>query len=83
VGAWDAAAGQARVALSLWRGQPLADVRSDLLATREVPTLDELRLQALELRIDTDLHQGRHAEVIAGAQALAAGPLACTLMSSA
>jgi DNA-binding SARP family transcriptional activator/transcriptional regulator with XRE-family HTH domain len=72
VGAWDAAAGQARTALSLWRGEPLADVRSDLLTTRDVPPLAELRLQALELRIDADLHQGRHAEVIAEAQALAA-----------
>jgi DNA-binding SARP family transcriptional activator/transcriptional regulator with XRE-family HTH domain len=72
-GGWDAAAGQARAALSLWRGEPLADVRSDLLATREVPPLTELRLQALELRIDADLHQGHHGEVIAEAQALAAG----------
>jgi DNA-binding SARP family transcriptional activator/DNA-binding XRE family transcriptional regulator len=72
VGAWDAAAGQARAALSLWRGEPLADVRSDLLASRAVPPLAELRLQALELRIDADLRQGRHAEAIAEAQALAA-----------
>lgn len=73
LGAWDDAARQARAALSLWRGEPLADVPSDLLATREVPPLAELRLQALELRIDADLHQGRHTEVIAEAQALAAG----------
>jgi DNA-binding SARP family transcriptional activator/DNA-binding XRE family transcriptional regulator len=73
VGAWDVAARQARAALSLWRGEPLADVRSDLLAGRAVPPLAELRLQALELRIDADLHLGRHAEVITEAQALAAG----------
>ena len=52
--------------------EPLADMHSDLLATREVPPLAELRLQALELRVDADLHQGRHAEVIAEVQALAA-----------
>ena len=32
---------------------------------REVPRLAEMRLQALELRIDADLHLGRHVEVIA------------------
>jgi DNA-binding SARP family transcriptional activator len=72
-GAWDAAAGQARAALALWRGEPLAGVHSDLLATTQVPRLAELRLQALELRIGADLHQGRHAEVVAEAQVLAAG----------
>ena len=36
-GCWDTAADQARVALALWRGEPLADVESDVLALREVP----------------------------------------------
>ena len=31
------AAGHARSALALWRGDPLADVDSELLASREVP----------------------------------------------
>ena len=70
-GCRDAAADQARVALALWRGEPLADVESDALALREVPRLAELRLQALEVRIDADLHLGRHAEVIAELQGLA------------
>ena len=48
------------MALALWRGEPLADVESDALALREVPRLAELRLQALEVRIDADLHLGRH-----------------------
>ena len=64
-GSWDAAAAQARAALALWRGEPLADVDSEVLALREVPRLAEMRLQALETRIDADLHLGRHAEVIA------------------
>jgi DNA-binding SARP family transcriptional activator/Tfp pilus assembly protein PilF len=64
-GAWDRAAAQLRTALSLWRGEPLADVESELLAAREVPRLAELRLQALEARIDADLHLGGHGEVIA------------------
>jgi DNA-binding SARP family transcriptional activator/Tfp pilus assembly protein PilF len=67
---WDQAAGQARSALALWRGEPLADVEADTLALREVPRLAELRLQALEARIGADLHLGRHAEVISELQRL-------------
>lgn len=73
---WDAVAGQTREALALWRGQPLADVNSELLAARELPYLAELRLQALEVRLDADLHLGRHAEVIIELRQLAsANPL--------
>jgi DNA-binding SARP family transcriptional activator len=67
---WDAAAAQARAALALWRGEPLADIGSELLALREVPRLAELRLQAVEARIDADLHLGQHAEAIAELQRL-------------
>jgi len=63
-GSWEIAGREARAALALWRGEPLADVESDSLAVREVPRLMELRLQALEVRIDADLHLGRHTEVI-------------------
>jgi DNA-binding SARP family transcriptional activator len=70
-GAWDRAAVQLRTALSLWRGEPLADVPSRLLAEREVPRLAEMRLQAIEARIDADLHLGRHADVIAELRQLA------------
>jgi DNA-binding SARP family transcriptional activator/tetratricopeptide (TPR) repeat protein len=71
-GSWDTAAGHARAALALWRGDPMADVGSELLAAREMPRLAELRLQALEARIDADLHQGRHAEVTTELRSLAA-----------
>ncbi len=71
-GSWDAAAEQARAGLALWRGEPLADVESDLLATRDIPRLAELRLQAVEVRLDADLRLGRHAEVITEVQRLAA-----------
>jgi DNA-binding SARP family transcriptional activator len=64
VGSWETAAGRARAGLALWRGEPLADVDSDLLATRVIPRLGELRLQAVETRVDADLHVGRHREVI-------------------
>lgn len=70
-GSWDQAAMDARGALELWRGEPLADVDSELLAQREVPRLAELRLQALEVRIDADLHLGRRAEVITELRELA------------
>jgi DNA-binding SARP family transcriptional activator len=64
-GTWDRVARHLRRALSLWRGEPLADVPSELLARREAPRLAEMRLQAIEARIDADLHLGRHADVIA------------------
>ena len=70
-GAWDAAAAEADAGLDLWRGKPLADVGSETLIAREGPRLAELRLQALETRIDADLQLGRHAEVIAELKRLA------------
>jgi DNA-binding SARP family transcriptional activator/Tfp pilus assembly protein PilF len=70
-GSWEAAATHSRAALELWRDEPLADVDSELLAVRDVPRLAELRLQALEVRIDADLHRGSPAEVIAELRQLA------------
>jgi DNA-binding SARP family transcriptional activator len=69
---WDRAALQLRAALSLWRGQPFVDVSCPLLAARETPPLAELRMAALEDRMDADLHLGRHAHVIPELQQLAA-----------
>ena len=71
-GSWEAASGQVRAGLTLWRGEPLADVESDLLAARDIPRLAELRLQALELGLEGDLRLGRHAEVITELRQLAA-----------
>jgi DNA-binding SARP family transcriptional activator/Tfp pilus assembly protein PilF len=70
-GAWELAAGQAGQALALWRGEPLADVPSETLSLREGPRLAEFRLQALELRIDADLHLGEHIQVIGELRQLA------------
>jgi DNA-binding SARP family transcriptional activator len=64
-GAWDDSAGRARAALALWRGEPLADAGSAVLAGREAPRLAELRLQAQEACAEADLHLGRRAEAIA------------------
>jgi DNA-binding SARP family transcriptional activator/tetratricopeptide (TPR) repeat protein len=63
-GAWERASGMLSEALGLWRGEPLADIPSELLRREEVPRLEQLRLQALEWRIDAGLHMGRHAELI-------------------
>jgi DNA-binding SARP family transcriptional activator len=58
------AAASAAEALGLWRGRPLIDIPSQQLRDRWVPRLEQLHLQALEWRIDGDLHEGRHAQVI-------------------
>jgi DNA-binding SARP family transcriptional activator len=47
-------------ALGLWRGPPLADFTYDAFAQGEVTRLEELRLEAIELRIDGELELGRH-----------------------
>ncbi len=65
-----------REALSLWRGSPLADFAFESFAQLEIGRLEELRLAALEDRIDADLACGRHAELVAELEALvAAHPL--------
>jgi DNA-binding SARP family transcriptional activator len=71
-GSWPEASRVLAEALELWRGPALADVPSQLLQRDEVRRLDELRLQALEWRIDADLHLGRHADLIGELDVLAA-----------
>ncbi|GHH72101.1 SARP family transcriptional regulator [Streptosporangium violaceochromogenes] len=51
-------------ALSLWRGPALADVAAGNLLSAYAASLEESRLRALELRIESDLHLGRHREVV-------------------
>jgi DNA-binding SARP family transcriptional activator len=73
---WVTAGDQARAALSLWRGEPLADVPSELMTTRELPRLRDLWWQGTETRVDADLQPGRSAEVTAELrQLVAAHPL--------
>jgi DNA-binding SARP family transcriptional activator/tetratricopeptide (TPR) repeat protein len=57
------AAERLRDALALWRGPPLADLAAEP-AGRAAAHLDELRLSALEDRIDADLALGRHVELV-------------------
>jgi DNA-binding SARP family transcriptional activator len=66
------AARELREALALWRGTPLSDVPCDQLVVRHARRLEEMRLQALEGRIEADLCCGRHSEVAAELQELAA-----------
>jgi DNA-binding SARP family transcriptional activator len=63
------AGGNAREALALWRGRPLADI-TEPFAAAEARRLEERRLDALELAIDSDLAAGRHCEVIAELETL-------------
>ena len=71
-GAWDVVSAKLSEALGLWRGRPLADVPSGVLVAGAVPRLTEMRLEALEARVEADLHLGRHREVVAEVRGLAA-----------
>src|SRR5262249_50972183 len=61
-----------RSALSLWRGPPLADVSAELRLPGELARLEELRLVALEDRIDADLALGRETELVPELETLVA-----------
>jgi DNA-binding SARP family transcriptional activator len=61
-----------REALALWRGPALADLVYEPFAQAAVGRLEELRLSALERRIDNDLALGRHADLVAELEALVA-----------
>src|SRR5918995_865792 len=60
----DLAAEALRAALGLWRGPPLSDVAFEPFAQGEIARLEELRLAALEERIEADLALGRDAELV-------------------
>src|SRR6266550_2024091 len=59
-----------REALDLWRGEPLADLDSVGFVQLERVRLEELRLNAVEGRVDADLALGRHVELVAELHAL-------------
>ncbi len=60
----DRAATLLRQALRLWRGEALADISSDVLRREVAAALNERRLDALELRIETDLMLGLHQSLL-------------------
>lgn len=59
-------------AVSLWRGRPLADLEFEPFARFEVQRLEELRLLAIEERIDAELALGRHAGLCSELESLVA-----------
>ena len=60
----------AREALALWRGHAYEEFRYEIWAGDEIHRLEELRLQAIELRIEADLRHGAGTELIAELEAL-------------
>jgi DNA-binding SARP family transcriptional activator len=64
--------GMLRDALSLWRGAALADVAYESFASGEAHRLEELRLEATELRIAAELAQGGGSELVAELESLTA-----------
>jgi DNA-binding SARP family transcriptional activator len=61
-----------RSALALWRGPPLGDLAYESFAQAPIRRLEELRLLALEQRIDADLALGRHAQLVPELEAVVA-----------
>jgi len=53
-----------RGALALWRGPALADLSYESFARTAIERLEEIRLAALECRIEADLALARHREVV-------------------
>ncbi|TML09286.1 MAG: hypothetical protein E6G38_06410 [Actinobacteria bacterium] len=60
-----------RRALALWRGPPLADLGFEAFAQSEIARLEELRLAALEDRVEAELESGRHSDLIGELEAFA------------
>jgi YVTN family beta-propeller protein len=64
------AAGLLRAALGLWRGPPLADFTYEAFAQRPIAELEELRVGAIEERVEADLALGRHEQLVGEVRAL-------------
>ena len=57
-------------ALGLWRGPPLAEVAFEDFAQAEIRRLEELRLEAVEVRAEAELELGRHAQLVGELESL-------------
>ncbi|MEV0348749.1 BTAD domain-containing putative transcriptional regulator [Nonomuraea sp. NPDC050680] len=66
----EAAAEGFGTALALWRGDAMADIESSYLRRTHAVPLEELRLTALEERVELDLLLGRGGEVVGELRAL-------------
>jgi DNA-binding SARP family transcriptional activator/pimeloyl-ACP methyl ester carboxylesterase/class 3 adenylate cyclase len=64
------AAARLRAALGLWHGPALGELASEPFARSEAARLEEARLAALELRIESDLACGADATLVAELEAL-------------
>ena len=71
-GAAEEAAESFRRALELWRGPALEEFASEPFAQPEAARLEELRMNALEGRLEADLQRGRHDDIAGELEALAA-----------
>ena len=56
--------------LALWRGRPFEDFTYESFAQAEIARLEELRLEAVELRLDADLRRGLSRELISELESL-------------
>ncbi|HJQ96037.1 MAG TPA: BTAD domain-containing putative transcriptional regulator [Acidimicrobiia bacterium] len=70
--ATDEAASLLREALALWKGRPFEDLEYASSVQTEISRLEELRLEALELRLEADLRLGRQSEILAELDSLTA-----------
>jgi predicted ATPase/DNA-binding SARP family transcriptional activator len=61
-----------REGLALWRGRPLDGFAYEPFAEAEAARLEELRLRAVEERVDADLALGRHADLVGELERLVA-----------
>jgi DNA-binding SARP family transcriptional activator len=66
------ASSRLRNALGMWRGRVLSDVGHGMVVTQHVGQLEELRIRALELRVDTAMELGQHRELVAELRGLVA-----------
>jgi DNA-binding SARP family transcriptional activator/predicted ATPase len=69
-GSFVAARDLLNAALALWRGPALADLAHEAFVQSEATRLEELRLAALEDRLQADLILGNHAEIVPELEAL-------------
>lgn len=68
----DVAARVLREVLGLWHGHPYAGIEGGRIVDGERRRLSQLRLSALQARIDADLALGRHLDLISELEALVA-----------
>ncbi len=66
------AASALREALALWRGHAYVDVEARALLTAEMTRLDEMRLAAIDARVEADLALGLHRDLVGELEALTA-----------